>query len=78
MICGIGGMNMITIYTQPTCGKCRVLKSKLDKLGIPYQENQNISEMQRKGFLSTPMMVVGNDTYNFSDALQWIESEENI
>lgn len=47
---------MITVYSSSTCPKCKVLKMKLDKLGIVYNVNENISEMEKLGIKSLPMM----------------------
>lgn len=68
---------MVTIYTQPTCGKCKVLKSKLDAAGIKYQENSDIQKMISRGFTSTPMLEVDGVVRSFRAALDWVESEGN-
>lgn len=47
-------MSNLTIYTLPTCGKCRVLKTKLNNAGIPYTECTDVPTMQELGLKNTP------------------------
>lgn len=30
--------DLLTVFTTPRCGDCRVTKMALDKLGVPYRE----------------------------------------
>ena len=48
----------ITIYTLPTCPKCKVLKQKLDAAGVKYNECQDIEVMQDKGIRSAPALGI--------------------
>ena len=54
-------MDKITIYTMPTCPKCKVMKMKLDSAGIKFEECQDISEMQKLGIRSAPALLIGPD-----------------
>ena len=64
---------MITVYSSSTCPKCKVLKMKLDKLGIAYNTNENIDEMEKLGIKSLPMMQVGdNELLDFGAAIAFI------
>jgi glutaredoxin len=63
---------MITIYSTPTCPKCRILKNKFDEFGIEYVECQDVDVMQDKGFVSVPMIDMDGNIMNFADAIKWI------
>ena len=63
----------MTVYSSSTCPKCKVLKMKLDKLGIAYNANENIEEMEKLGIKSLPMMQVGdNELLDFGAAIAFI------
>ena len=69
---------MITIFTQPGCGKCKVLKMKLDNKGIEYQTNEDTDYMIEMGFKSTPQLMLENGTIlDFSAANAWINNLED-
>ena len=69
---------MITIFTQPGCGKCKVLKTKLDNKGIEYQTNEDVDYMIEMGFKSTPQLMLENGTIlDFSAANAWINNLED-
>ena len=46
----------IILYTTD-CPKCKVLKSKLDAKGIPYEESRSVEEMLAKGIRQAPMLL---------------------
>jgi glutaredoxin-like YruB-family protein len=57
----------ITVYTTPTCGYCRHLKSYLDQRGVEYTEHDvsvdrtAAEEMvQRSGQMGVPVTVIGD------------------
>ena len=69
---------MITIFTQPGCGKCKVLKMKLDKKNIHYQINEDTDYMIKLGFKSTPQLMLDNGKIlDFSAAVEWINNLED-
>lgn len=57
------------------CPKCSVLKKKLDKAGITYQENNDVDEMLALGFTQAPILMVGGDTMGFAEAVQWVNAQ---
>ena len=64
---------MITVYTSPTCGKCKVLKAKLAQKEIPYQESQDVAKMESLGIQSLPAMELDSGKLlTFGEALQYI------
>lgn len=52
-------MKDITIFTLPTCPKCRVIKTKLSSAGINYEECQDVERMQKLGIETTPALLIG-------------------
>ncbi len=63
------------VYTQPGCGKCKILKNKLDQLGIDYEESSDISKLISAGFRETPVLEKDNgELLKFKNALEYIKS----
>jgi glutaredoxin 3 len=57
----------ITVYTTPTCGYCRHLKSYLEQRGVEYTErdvsvDRDAAEemVQRSGQMGVPVTVIGD------------------
>ena len=46
----------MTLYTQPSCPQCAVLKRTLGEKGISYTEVSDLDRMLNKGFRSAPMV----------------------
>ena len=63
---------MITVYTQPNCGKCKVLKAKLQQKGIAYEESQDVDKMQSLGIMSLPAMQVDDQLFTFEEAIKYV------
>ena len=53
---------MITLYTSDTCGICRMVKLKLEKKGIPYQNEKNIDDLVALGIQRLPVMKLEDGT----------------
>lgn len=62
---------MITLYSTG-CPKCKVIEKKLGQKNIQYIKNTDITEMQRLGFTSAPVLEVDGKIMNFGDANRWI------
>lgn len=69
-------MNKIILYTT-NCPKCQVLKAKLDSKNIQYDIVTDIKEIREKGFLSAPILQIGDKFYSFGEAIQYINSQED-
>lgn len=67
-------MSQITIFTSPTCGRCKVLKKKMEILQIPFEETSKVEEIENLGFLSLPIMKVEDKYFDFSQSMQFIEN----
>lgn len=57
------------------CPKCGVLKKKLDKKGIKYQENTSVDEMLALGFKNVPVLDVDGNCMEFSEAIKWVNGQ---
>lgn len=63
---------MITVYSSPTCGKCKVLKAKLEQKGIAYDECQDEDVMLKLGIDSLPVLGVDGQLLMFTEALKFV------
>ena len=73
----MGGLRgyMLTVYTTPTCPKCKLLMSHLDSIQRPYQVANLLADLlynadlmaplheQGISFRSAPVLQVGNSFY---------------
>ena len=48
------------LYSSSTCPKCKVLKFKLDKAGLPYEVNENVADMEALGIKTIPMLQLSD------------------
>ena len=58
------------------CPRCKVLKKKLDDAGVEYETVGDVEEMTRLGFDTAPMLVVGGEVMNFTQAVKWVSDWE--
>lgn len=63
----------IKLYTTH-CPQCKALETKLTKKNISYEEIDDQEVMKSLGFKSVPMLQVDGQTYNFSQAIKWVNS----
>ena len=61
----------ITLFSTH-CPRCIVLEKKLKQKGIDYDEVNDVSIMEEKGFLSVPVLEVDGKTMDFKEANDWI------
>lgn len=67
----------IKLYKTLTCPKCRVLCMKMDNKGLQYDVCTDIDEMASLGIQSVPVLIVDGVTYNFEQAVKWVNEVEN-
>lgn len=73
-------MNII-LYKSVTCPQCKVVKMKLDKKGLQYEErlidNMTTDELSAAGVKGIPTLFV-NDVKmtNQREMCKWIDSQE--
>lgn len=58
------------------CPKCKVLKSKLEKENIVFEEKDSIEKLLENGFSSYPVLEVDNNFMDFGQAYKWINDRE--
>jgi len=51
---------MITIFTQPTCGQCRMVKMLLKQKGIEYVAVEDVDKMRDCGVTHTPTLLTND------------------
>ena len=54
-------MQKITLFSLPTCPKCKVMKQKLKAAGVEFEECQDVGKMQEMGIRSAPALFICPD-----------------
>lgn len=62
----------VTFYTNG-CPRCNILKQKLNEKEINFIECDDINLLMDKGFMTVPMLEVGNSIMDFGAALNWLK-----
>lgn len=65
---------MHVILYSNHCPKCNILKQKLKKARIKFEEINDVDLMISKGFSTVPLLEVDGNAMNFVDAFKWIET----
>ena len=65
-------MNIVLYSTH--CPRCVVLEKKLKQKGIDYNEVNDVSIMEEKGYLSVPVLEIDGTSMDFKTANDWINS----
>lgn len=66
---------MKVVLYSTKCPKCNILKTKLERKNIQFEEENNVEVMIGKGFTETPMLEVDGEIMNFSQANNWINNK---
>lgn len=66
----------MTLYTLPTCGKCKMIKSKLKKKGIPFKMCDDIKVLETKNIRGVPVLELedGTTLYSLSEINSYVNS----
>ena len=65
------------VYSNSSCPKCKVLKTKMDKANLAYDINENTEEMQELGIKSLPYLQLEDGTLlDFGAAVKYIKTLE--
>lgn len=64
---------MITLYTTH-CPKCTVLEKKLRAKDIPHNICEDREIMKMMGFTFLPVLQVDDKTYNFTEAVEYVNN----
>lgn len=65
-------MNVVLYSTG--CPRCKVLKTKLDNKNVTYTTITDVDKMSELGIMEVPVLVVDDNTFNFSQAIEWVNS----
>ena len=65
-------MSKKVILYEHGCPRCKVLKAKLDKSGIEYENVNDVEVMKAKGFNEAPKLEVDGVVMDFKEAVKWI------
>lgn len=69
-------MNII-LYKSATCPQCKVVKMKLEKKGIPFTEEMDISVMESRGVRGIPTLEIDGELItNLRDINNWVNAQE--
>ena len=60
----------VTFYSTG-CPRCKVLKKKLEEVGVAFTENNSIDDMLSLGFMQAPVLTVDGTTMNYTEAMEW-------
>ena len=66
---------VITVYSQDGCPKCKVLKMKLDQKGLSYNECKDVELMMALGFMALPVMAVDEQVMPFEAAVKYVDAQ---
>jgi len=65
----------VTLYST-NCPRCIVLEKKLNQKNIEFDLVSDEDTMINKGFMTAPMLEVGNEVYDFKGAVDWLNGLE--
>ena len=72
---------MDILYTKEDCPMCHILKSKLDRAGLPYSEFTDEAKMLSMGIDALPVYQVGGMKLSYGEAVKYantvIKENEN-
>ena len=65
---------MEIVFYSTGCPKCKVLKSKLDSMGIDYVIFNDVDRMVEMGMTTVPNLMVDGRLMNFKESVDWLNS----
>ena len=65
---------MSVVLYSTHCPRCNVLEKKLQQKEVDYDEVNDTSIMEQKGYLSVPVLEVDGKSMNFKEAVDWINT----
>lgn len=66
----------MVVFYSTHCPKCSVLEKKLKQANIEYAEINDVRTMLAKGMTSAPNLEVDGKLMGFTEAVEWINSQE--
>ena len=65
---------MSVVLYSTHCPRCNVLEKKLQQKEGDYDEVNDTSIMEQKGYLSVPVLEVDGKSMDFKEAVDWINT----
>lgn len=65
---------MSVVLYSTHCPRCNVLEKKLQQKEVDYDEVNDTSIMEQKGYLSVPVLEVDGKSMDFKEAVDWINT----
>lgn len=59
------------------CPNCKILEKKLQQKGIDFEISSDVDAVIKMGFKTVPVLQVDCEYYNFSEAVAWVNKQEN-
>ena len=69
-------MNNIIFYTT-NCPKCKVLKTKMDKVKLSYEICEDVQRMLELNIQTTPALQINDSILDFGQAIKWLKENYN-
>ena len=66
----------MVVFYSTHCPKCSDLEKKLNHANIEYTEINDVRTMLAKGMTSAPNLEVDGKLMGFTEAVEWINSQE--
>ena len=54
------------------CPKCKILKFKLDKLKLKYEEKYDPDFLKRHNYFSYPAMEINGEPHDYMQSINWV------
>ena len=65
---------MSVVLYSTHCPRCNVLEKKLQQKEVDYDEVNDTSIMEQKGYLSVPVLAADGKSMDFKEAVDWINT----
>ena len=68
----------IKLYASPTCPRCKVIATKLEKKGYTFEKIIDEDILISKGITVIPKLEVDGEMYDFGAANDWINNAPEV
>lgn len=58
------------------CPQCKTLEMKLNRANIEYEICDDIEIMKARGFKTVPILETEDGTFNFMEAVKWVNNRK--
>lgn len=63
------------LYSLPSCGKCKILKDKMEKMGIQFEVIDDVLKLREAGVIGIPVLELDTgEKLDFFKANNYINS----